>query len=438
MTTQAIIGILVFLGMFVMIMIGLPIYLSMLTASLVGFVALSGTTFAVQQFYSAPFTLSATYNYCVLPLFMVLGVLAADTGIAGGTFDAAKKWTGKVRGGLMMGTIFANLIFGACSGSSNTAIVVFGKIAYPELKRHGYDKKLSLGCISATCALSSLIPPSTTIVLFAILSNISIGTALMSGIGPGLVVAVLYCIMVVVTAKVSPKKIPEVTEEDRRVTIKEKLVSLKLLIPIFILFFIIVGGVFFGWFAATVGGAIGAFAITVYAIARRMPIKQVLGGFKESAIMFSQVFPLIIGGTLFSRVVAFSGLADALAKLIAKADIAPFFVFLLVVLFYIFCGCMMDIISTIIITVPIVFPLLTGLGFNPYVVCIVLVFMCEIAGLTPPLGMNVFAAANVLRLDPMEVFAGIVPYFIVDIIMVLLLILFPQITTFIPNLLSGV
>jgi C4-dicarboxylate transporter DctM subunit len=430
-----VIGLLVFIGMFALIMIGIPIYLSMLAASLVGFLLLAGKTFAITQFFTAPFSLSATYTYCVLPLFMVLGVLASDTGIAGGAYEAAKKWTGKIRGGLMISTIVANLVFGACSGASNTAIIVFGKVAYPELEKHGYDRKLALGCIASTSALSSLIPPSTTIVLFAMLADLSIGTALMSGIGPGILCAILYILMVKFVAKFQPHKIPLVTEEDMAVTVKDKLKSLRLLVPILILFLIIVGGVFFGWFAATVGGAIGAFAVTAYAVAKRIPVKKILMGFRESGIMFAQIFPMIIGGTLFSRVIAFSGLANTLAGWISSADIAPFFVFLLVVIFYVFCGCVMDIISTIIITVPIIFPLLTGLGYNPFVICIVLVFMCEIAGLTPPLGMNVFAAANVLRLDPMVVFAGILPYFVVDLVMVILLILLPGICTFLPNLL---
>lgn len=434
--SMAIQGLIVFLLMFALILFGVPIYLSMLAASFVGFWWIADVNYMVSQFFSAPFALSATYSYCVIPLFMIVGVLAADTGIAGKAFSAMKVWFGKLRGGLMMATIGANLVFGACSGASANAIIVFGKVAYPELVKNGYDKRLSMGCIAATCALSSLIPPSTTIVMWALLADISVGTALMSGVGPGIVVAILYCIMTAVTARIWPEKIPPVTEEDQSITWGDRVKSLKLLLPIAGLFVIIVGGVYFGYFPATVGGAVGAVACVVYALCTRTKIKVIWNGFKDSAVMFSQVFPMMIAGMLFSRVIALSGLTNWLAKAIASIDVPPVVVFLLIILFYVFCGCVMDILSTIIITVPIVFPLLTGLGYDPYVVCIILVFMCEIAGLTPPLGMNVFSTSAVLRMDPMEIFRGIVPYFMVDVIMVLLMVFFPQIVTFLPNLLS--
>lgn len=437
MTPENWLGIYVFLGMFVMIMLGFPIYLSMFAMAAAGFFAIGGPTYAITQFLSGPFNLSATYNFAVLPLFMLLGVLAGDTGVAGDTFTAARKWTGKVRGGLLMSTVVANLIFGACSGMSAAANIVFGKIAYPELRRNGYESRLAIGCITATGALSSLIPPSTTIVLFAMLAEISVGTALMSGILPGIAVAVLYCIAIVIIGKVQPYKVPAVTEADKMVTGREKLGSLKLLLPIVALFAIIIGGIYGGVFPATVGGAIGAFAIIVYAFAKRLSPRMIWKGIREATIMNAQVFPIIIAGSMFSRLVALSGLATGLAKTIANAELSPFVVMLLVIVFYLFCGCVMDMLSTLIITVPLVFPLLMGLGYNEFVICIILVFMMEIAGLTPPIGMNVFNCANVLRMNPMEIFKGVVPFFVVDIIMVFLLIIFPQIVTFLPSLLSS-
>lgn len=336
----------------------------------------------------------------------------------------------------MYATIGANLIFGACSGASQTAIIVFGKVAYPELTKRGYNKNLSLGCITATSALSSLIPPSNTIVLFSLVAGISVGTALLSGIGPGIVVALLYCAIVFVVARIMPGNIPPVREEDRHVSRREKLVSLRLLLPILGLFVIIVGGIYLGWFPATVGGAIGAVAVIVYALCTKVPLRTVWNGIREAGEMYANIFPLIISGSLFSRVISYSGLADELARAITRAHVSPFWIFTLVVIFYLLCGCVMDLMSTIIITVPIVFPLLTGLGYSEFLVCVVLVFMCEIGALTPPIGMAVFCTSNVLRIDPMDVFKGILPFIIVDIVMVFLMILFPSIVTFIPSILS--
>lgn len=434
MTAAMWIGIAVFSVMVVLILLGFPCFISLLGCSFVGLWLIGGQNMAVTQFTTGIFNLSATYKFAVLPLFMLMGVLAGETGIAGGAFDAGRKWTGKIRGGLLMGTIGANLIFGACSGMSVAANAVFGKIAYPELKKHGYDESLSLGCIAATGALSSLIPPSLSIIMFCVLVDLSIGQALMSSIFPGILTAILFCVMVAVMARVKPGKVPPVTEADRAVTMKEKLSSLKLMIPILGLFVVIIGGSFFGWFSSTVAGAIGAFVVIVYAICIRMSPKQLFYNLREAVKMNAQMFPMIIGGMMFSRLITVSGLASGLANLIADSGLSKYVVMFLLVLVYIFLGCIMDIMSIITITAPIIFPILTGLGFDAYVICVILVFLCEIGGLTPPIGMNVFATASVLRMDPAKIFKGVLPFFVVDLVMVCLLIFVPQIALWLPGL----
>ncbi len=435
MTEQAIIGLVSFIGMFAMVLMGIPIFVSMLTASFIGFWMIGGQVFALTQFTSAPVNLAASYTFAVLPLFMLLGVLAGETGIAEDAYSSAKKWIGRVRGGLLMATVGGNAIFGACSGISISGNVVFGKIAMPELERHGYDKRVSMGCITAAGALSTLIPPSMGILIFSILTDISVGRALTGGIGPGLLTGVLICLMILIISWISPDKIPGVNRDEPRVSILEKLKTIRFLLPIFALFTLIVVGTYKGFFPATVGGAIGSFAVILYAFARRMPVQRIARAVWEAVVINAGIFPIIIGGTIFSRLIALSGLADSFAHIITSLQMPPMIIFLIVLLFYIFCGCVMDIISILIITIPIVFPLLVSLGFDPYVICIVLVFITEIAGLTPPIGMNVFAVSNVLKVDPVEVFKGVLPFFIVEFVMVILIALFPQIVTFIPSLL---
>ena len=439
MTATAIIGIIVFLIMMFMVFIGCPIFVSLLSSAFIGMLWVAGGNPAIMlsKFTATPFELAANYNYAVFPMFMLVGALAGETGIAGGAFKSMHAWLGRVKGGLLYTVIASNAIFGACSGSSVAGDVVFGKLAMPELEAAGYSRKYSLGCITASGALSTLIPPSMAIIMYCMVSPITmnIGTALMCGIGPGIFTAICLGITVALIGVFSKGSIP--TPSGEKVPIAEKIASLKLLIPIFCLFGLIIGGTFAGWFTATVGGAIGAVAVTAYAFIKRIPIKRILFNLWDSACMEAGIFPIIIAGQLFGSFIAVTHLADNLATVISNMNAPPFLVFCLVLLLYVFCGCCMDVVSIIIITVPVVFPVLTALGYSPYVLVITLCFVCEIAGLTPPIGMNVFATSNALRINPSEVFAGVIPYFICEVIVVLIIALFPEIALALPRALGA-
>ena len=437
--TPAAIGGIVFLIMMVLIFMGVPIFVSLMSSALIGFVWVAGGNPAMMltKFTATPFSLAANYNYAVFPMFMLVGALAGETGIAGGAFKAMHNWLGRIKGGLLFTVIAANAVFGACSGSSVAGNVVFGKLAMPELEAAGYSRKYSLGCITAAGALSTLIPPSMAIIMYCMISPITmnVGTALMCGIGPGILTALALAGTVLLIGLFSKGSIPP--GGGPRVPFVEKLKSLTLLIPILCLFGIIIGGTFAGWFTATVGGAIGAMAVTVYAIVKRVPLRRIAWNIWDAACMEAGVFPIIVGGQLFGSFVSATRLADTLARWIASVNASPFLVFCLVLLLYIFCGCCMDVVSIIIITVPVVFPVLNALGYSPYVLVITLCFVCEIAGLTPPIGMNVFATSNALRIKPAEIFAGVWPYFVCETAMVLLMALFPQICLWLPTVLGA-
>ena len=247
----------------------------------------------------------------------------------------------------------------------------------------------------------------------------------MCGVVPGIVTAIALCITVRIIGAVKKGSIPP--GGGPKVAVKEKLKSLRLLIPIICLFGLIIGGTFAGWFTATVGGAVGAFVCVVYALFKKMPVKKLVECMMESAIMEAGIFVIIVGGQIFSKFIASAGLAEYLSQAIASVNAPAFIIFLLVILLYIFCGCVMDIAAIIIITVPVVFPILTAVGYSPYVLIIALCFIAEIAGLTPPIGMTVFATANALRINASEIFKGVVPYFVCEVVLVLLIGLFPGI-----------
>ena len=442
-----VVGILAFLLMMVMVFTGIPVFISMLVSALVGFVVLfdGAWTMALTQFTQAPFNLGANYNYAVLPMFMLVGALAGETGIAEGAFRSMHAWLGRIKGGLLYTVICANAIFGACSGSSVAGNIVFGKLAMPELTRAGYSPKYSMGCVTAAGALSTLIPPSMGIIMFCLIApspivyngqnmQLSVGTALMGGIIPGILTAIALCITVRLIGVFRKGSIPP--GGGAKVPFVEKLKTLRLLLPILALFVLIIGGTFMGWFTATVAGAFGAVAVVIYALVKRLPFKQICYCLWDAAVMEAGIFPIIVAGQIFGRFVAATGLADTLANAIASVNAPPLAIFSLVILLYVFCGCVMDIVSIIIITVPVVFPVLAAVGYNPYVLVITLCFMTEIAGLTPPVGMNVFATANALRVNPSEIFKGVVPYFICEMVMVYIIAIFPQLVTFLPSLMS--
>lgn len=432
------IGLIVFGIMMVMVFAGIPIFVSMLTCAFFGFVALYGgdMKMALNIFTTYPFDLGANYNYAVLPMFMLVGALAGETGIAEGAFKSVHAFLGRVKGGLLFTVVGANALFGACSGSSVAGNIVFGRLAMPELEKAGYSRKYSLGCVAASGALSTLIPPSMGIIMFCLVAPVtmSVGTALMGGIIPGIITAVALCVTVRIIGLVKPGSIPP--GGGPKIPVSEKMKSLRLLIPILCLFGLIIGGTFAGWFTATVGGAVGAVAVCIYALCKKMPLKQLGACMVDAAVMEAGIFPIIVGGQIFSKFISDTGLADYLSAAIASVHAPRFIIFLLVILLYVFCGCVMDIMSIIIITVPVVFPILTGMGYSPYALVIALCFVAEIAGLTPPIGMNVFATANALRINPSEIFKGVVPYFICEICLVLLIGLFPQIVTFLPTLMG--
>jgi len=367
---------------------------------------------------------------------MMVGVLAGETGIASGIYSSAKKWLGGVRGGLLYTTVGANALFGTVSGSSAAGIVVFGRIAYPELLKEGYDRSTAAACISASGALSCLIPPSVPILTLCLIAEASIGTALLTGMAAGLLMTLVTFIVIKVTGIVSPAKIPPVREEDRHVSWRERLESLKLLGPVIILFMLIVGGTYLGWFHATVGGAIATCAVVVYALFKRMPIKKIFQCMWDGCQTFSLIFIIISGGLLFSRFVTLTGLTTAASKWIAASGLGKYAVFGIIAIFYLIAGCLMDVFSLIIVTTPIVYPLLTSVGLDGFVVIVALVFLSELGQLTPPVGFGVFQAAAVMKESPALIFKGVLPFFIAMFITLVLFILFPVLVLWAPMLLG--
>jgi tripartite ATP-independent transporter DctM subunit len=363
-----------------------------------------------------------------------MSTLAVNCGIAQNAYDAARKWLGRFRGGLLMVTVGAAGVFGAACGSSIATSAVFAKMALPELKKYKYDRSLSMGCIAAGGTLDALIPPNVGTVIVCIIVEASIGKALVGGVIPGIIYALFLITTIQVIGYFRPTAVPRL---DIKVSWGERFSSLALILPVLFIVLLIIGGMYLGVFPPTIAGAIGSVGVLMIAIIRRVGIKAIGDAFYEAILLNAQLFPLIISGFLFARFMAISGLPKMLLQVVIDAHLPPLMVMLCVIIFYLFIGCVLEFMSMAVITLPIVYPLLLGVGFDPIASVITIVFLSEVALLTPPIGMSAFMVAGVAGVSPEVVFRGILPYFITCIVMLWLMVFFPEIVTWLPNLFYG-
>lgn len=434
MEHAVIIGLGGFLGMILMTIFGIPIYIALLLPSIVGMWLIGGNTFVLEQFTVGPYNITADYTFAVVPMFVLMGELTGIAGIADGAFAAFNNWFGKVRGGLLIATICASAAFGACCGTPMAGNILMTKIALPEVEKYGYEKKVSMGCIASSGVLQALIPPSIPIMVLCILTNLSVGRALMAGLIPGIVTAIALSLTVFVIALLKPTTMPV---QNLNVSWGKKFSSLTLLWPILVLFILILGGMYAGIFPATVGGAIGAVGALIFALVRKVDKRKIVKTCWDAALTNAQLFPMLLSGFIFARFVALTGIADSLSKWIAALSAPPLAIMSILFLFYIFMGAALELMPIIIITIPIVFPLVTQLGYDPYVFCIILILMMTVAGLSPPTGMPVFTVASVAKTSSWDVFMGALPFFVVMILLCWFFILFPDFVVWLPNLLYG-
>lgn len=428
------IALLVFFGMLVLIFLGVPIFIAVAGAALVGSLIVGGATFTLQQFTSLPYATTSTFTFAVVPMFILMSVLAADCGIADAAYEAASKWFGKMRGGLLIGTVVSSAIFGAACGQFLAAAAVFAKTALPQLDKYKYNRSLSMGCIATSGTLSVLIPPSVPIIIFCILLNVSIGRALVAGIIPGIILTVMLSLTIFLIAKLRPGTMPTV---DMEVSWKERFQSLRLVGPVVLIVVLIIGGMYMGVFAPTVAGAIGSAGMLFIAAFRRIKPSILANSFYETVLVNAQIFPLLISGFLFARFILLSGLSDDITQLIVQTAIHPMLLMLIVIIFYLFIGCVLEFLSIAVITLPLVFPVLEAAGFDPIATLIIIIMLSQIATITPPLGMAAFAVASIAGVRAEEIFRGIMPFLIVCLLLTLLIVFFPEIATWLPNLMYG-
>ena len=383
---------------------------------------------------TVPHSKAVTYALSVLPMFILIGFLAFHAGITKALFEAAKRWLGRLPGGLAVATVFATAGFAAVSGASTATAAVFSRVAIPEMLAEGYNRRLAAGVVAAGGTLATLIPPSAILVIYAIIVEESVGKLLLAGFLPGMVSAVIYAAIIMTNVAIWPDSGPK----SRVFTMAEKVRSLPGTLPIFGVVIIIFGSMYFGWATPTEAGALGAFVVFILAMIRGMPVSALREALVETAKLTAMIFTIIWGVLIYVRFLGFAGLPQAFADWIGTLDYAPLTILIFILLAYAVLGMFMDAIGMLLLTLPVVHPAIVALGFDTIWFGIIVVKMVELCLITPPIGLNCFVVSAVVpEIRVQDVFRGCAPFFIADVLTVAVLIAFPEIVLIIPQLMSS-
>jgi C4-dicarboxylate transporter DctM subunit len=370
------------------------------------------------------------YSLAALAMFMLMGLVVGATGMGEDLFKMADRWVGQLRGGLCMATVIACAFFAAVTGSSMTGAVIMGKVAYPEMKRHGYDDALATASIACAGTLGVMIPPSGGMIIYGLLTDQSIGELFMAGLLPGILLCVLFIVAVAIVSIVNPKALPQGT----KVGFKAKITSIKNIWHTALLFLVMLGGIYKGVFTPTEAAAVGAFgAIAIGILRRRLPLKILGNSFMEALESASMLFLLLGGAFIFNKFMALSRLPFLVAGTIGHLALPPVAVLSVIIVLYLFLGMFMEIYSMLVLTIPIIYPSILSVGFDPIWFGVIAVLMIELGVVTPPVGLNVYVLSGTTDVPSGTIFRGIIPFCVAIFACVILLAIFPQIALFIPS-----
>jgi tripartite ATP-independent transporter DctM subunit len=345
-------------------------------------------------------------------------------------FDAARKWLGWVPGGLAVATVMATAGFAAVSGASTATAAVFSRVAIPEMLKYGYDPRLAAGVVAAGGTLASLIPPSAILVIYAIIVEESVGRLLVAGFIPGIISAFIYAAIIILRAKLNPDLGRPLTG----FTWGERFRSVPGTLPIMFVIAVIFSSMYAGWATPTEAGAVGSFVVFIIALVNGMRWKTLREALLETAKLTVMIFSLIWGVLIFVRFLGFAGLPEMFADFVVNLPLPPIIIMILILLFYVILGMFMDAIGMLLLTLPVVYPAVIGLGYDPIWFGIIVVKMCEVCLITPPIGLNCYVVAGVRPDIPLSaVFRGIGPFFVCDIITLGVFLAFPEIITWLPD-----
>lgn len=421
----ALIGIIILL---LLIAIGMPIAFVLLVTGTIGVYLTAGLDAVNGILSTSLFRSVNSFTLSTIPLFILMALLLEKSRIANDLFDCFIKWCGHFPGGAGIATTYASAGFGAVSGSSAAATTVMSNIAVPELRKAGYSSSFSTGLV-ATCTgtLGVLIPPSIPLVLYGVQTETSISKLLIAGIGPGILLAVLLTLYIYVHSIKTNNVLS-------KVALSERLAALKKIWSTLILALLVVLFIYLGWGTTSEAAAIGAFGALVVGLAmRRLDAKKIIAAVLETIKQSTMIFSIMIGATVFSYFITLTRVNSTIINFFTDNFESKWTILAFIILFYLILGLFMDMIGSLLLTLPIVYPLIIALGFDPIWFGVIVVILLEIGLVTPPVGLNLFITSKASGVPVEKVFKGVIPFIIIELILILLLILFPKIVLFLPN-----
>ena len=419
--------------LFVFLGFGVPVAVAMGVVGICGMYFGIGDSFVIGQLRSLPFATVNSYSLAVLPLFVLMGVLAEASGLTTELFRTADLWLRRLKGGLYQAVIVGSAAFAAISGSTTVNALVFSRIAFPKMVGLGYSKSLSLGAIAGAGSFAAMIPPSITMVIYAIMTEQSVGQLLIAGLIPGVVTALVYLAGINLLVRFNPTLAPDITE---KVSWGERWRALGRVWPIVILVLVVMGGIYTGVFPPSAAGAAGAFGAFLFALARMRGVRGwLVGALQDAAFLSCIMFMILVGGLLLSRMLVVTGVIDHLVDAITSVADTPLKFMILASVLYIILGCFLDTTSMMVVTLPFLFPAVVALDIDPIWFGIVLVKLIEISVITPPVGFNLFAVMSAVRGQATfgHVYRGVIPFIVFDLLVLVLLIMYPELATWLPE-----
>ena len=416
--------------MFVMLFLGVPVAFTLAATGALGLYMIGGWSMLFGILETAPLSAASSYELITIPMFVLMAEFVILSGVADDLFKAAATWVGRVPGGLAISTAFAGAGFGAISGSSTASAATLSATTVPAMLKHNYEPKLACGVVSISGTLAMLIPPSIALVLYGIIADVSIGKLLIGGVIPGLVITLTIALTVLFLVWRDPSRAPP----GPSYTMAEKLSSLRVAGPMILLFTAVTGVIYLGVATPTEASGLGAFGAFVLALwQRRLTFASTMKALTDAAGTTAMILMIILGAKIFGYFFTLTQTTQGLVSFISALPVNRWVILVLILCIYFVLGCIMDQVAILILTVPVILPVMVALGYDPIWFGVIVILMAEIGLVTPPLGLNVFVVAKYTGRPLEEIFAGVWPHVWAHLLAVALMCAFPQIILWLPS-----
>ena len=415
--------------LFTLLTIGMPVAFSLFVAGSVGLYLVGGLQTLVGVVTTTPLSTAGSYELISVPMFILMAEFVILSGVADNLFKAAATWVGRVPGGLGMATAIAGAGFGAISGSSTASAATLSSTTMPAMLKQGYDPKLAGGVVAISGTLAMLIPPSIALVLYGIIADVSIGQLLIGGVIPGILVTLTIIATVWVLVTIDPASAPR----GRAYTLREKFVSLKVVGPMVVLFMCVTGVIYTGIATPTEASGLGAFGAFVLAIREgKVNRASLMKALRHAAHASCMIIMIVVCAKVFGYFVTLTQATQAIVQWVGSLQVSPWVVLAFILFGYLVLGCLMDQVAILILTVPIVLPLIKALGFDPVWFGVIVIVVAEVGLVTPPVGLNVFVVSRYAKRPLQEIFAGVWPHVFSHLLLLVVLVAFPKIILWLP------